>query len=153
MIDLIRRGIAQGFMGAQAVIIFHIASDGLPQLTWRGKFIDINQLCFHASEPPLNHNVICPPGLPVHALADVQVLQKLFVLAAGKLAALIGVEDRWCAKSVHSVLYRLQDGLYPQRIGEIPTYDFPAVPVDDGRKIHMAAVKFDVSDVDRPHLV
>lgn len=29
-----------------------------------------------------------------------------------------------------------------------PTYDFPAVPVDDGREIRMAAVKFDVSDVD-----
>lgn len=35
----------------------------------------------------------------------------------------------------------------------VPTHNFPAVPVDDGREIHMTAVKFDVSNVDRPYLI
>ena len=57
----------------------------------RCKYVNIDQLTFRASEPALDHDIICPPGLAAHTLGDVQVLQKLLALAAGKLAALVGV--------------------------------------------------------------
>ena len=140
-------------MGAEAVIIFHITTDRLPQLPGRGKFVDIDELRFQASEPSLDHDVIRPAGSPVHTLAYMQLLHKLPVLAAGKLAALVGVEDGRRAETVHGVPYRLQDGLHPQCVGEVPAHDFSAVPIDDGGEIHVAAVEPDVGDVDGPHLV
>lgn len=82
---------------------------------------------------------------------DTQLLQKLLVFVADKLTALIRVEDCWCAKSVHSVPHRLQDRLYTQGRGS--NHNFPAVPVDDGREIHMVAVKLDISDVDKLYLI
>lgn len=36
--NLIQRGMVQGFMGTQAVIILHIAADGLLQLPGRSKY-------------------------------------------------------------------------------------------------------------------
>ncbi len=46
-----------------------------------------------------------------------------------------------------------QDGLQAQGVGEIPAYDFPAVPVDDGGQIHVAAIQFDIGDVNGPNLI
>ena len=69
------------------------------------------------------------------------------------MAALIGVEDGRCAESVHGVLYCFQDGLRSQCIGEVPTHNFSAVPVDDSGEIHVAAVELDVGDVNGPDLI
>ena len=52
-----------------------------------------DQLRFQAAEPALDHNIVCPAGFTVHALADMQSFQKLFILVACKLASLIRVEN------------------------------------------------------------
>lgn len=53
----------------------------------------------------------------------------------------------------HGVLDRLNhiDGI--QGVGQVPANDHAAVPVDDGRQLHMAMLHFDVCDVDRPNLI
>lgn len=118
MIHRIRRFVVKSLMRAETVIIFHITPNGLTWLLGRGKFVDIDQLRFQASEPSLDYDVICPAGLPVHALADMQLLQKLLVLAVGKLAALVGVEDGGYTETVHGVAYRIQDGGCTPRVSE-----------------------------------
>ena len=82
-----------------------------------------------------------------------KLLQQLRIFAGGKLAALIGVEDRRCTESVHGIAHSLQNGLYPQCIGEVPAHDFSAVPVDDGGEIYVTAMELDVGNVDGPDLV
>ena len=153
VIDRIRRLIRQRFMRAERVIVVDITSDRLAQFSRRVKFVDVNQLRFQAAEPPLNHDVVCPARLPVHALLDVQIAQKLLVFAACKLYSLIRIKNCWSSEFVHSVADGIQDWLNPQRIGEIPSYDFSAVPVNDGYQIHMAAAQFDIGDINRPHLI
>lgn len=140
-------------MGTHMVIVFDVAADRLAQLSRCLKLVDINQLRLQASEPAFDYNVVCPTGFSIHALPDMQVFQKLFVLFTRKLAALIGVEDRRNAKLFHRPADCLQNGLQTQGIGQIPTHDFSAIPVDDCREIHVAGVQLDVGDVDGPDLV
>lgn len=80
-------------MGTQTVVVINVASDRLPQFPGGAEFIDVNQLRFQAAEPALDHNIVCPAGFTVHALADMQSFQKLFILVACKLASLIRVEN------------------------------------------------------------
>ena len=56
-----------------------------------GVFCEIRFLILEASEPPFNHDVICPAAFPVHALTDSVVTDEVNVFIAGELAALIRV--------------------------------------------------------------
>lgn len=47
------------------------------------KPVDINQLDFEAAEQVLNHDVVHPASLSIHALADAATFQQGFVLLAG----------------------------------------------------------------------
>ena len=80
-------------MRTQTVVVIDVASDRLPQLPGGAEFINVNQLRFQAAEPALDHNIVCPTRFTVHALADMQSFQKLFILVACKLASLIRVEN------------------------------------------------------------
>ena len=82
-----------------------------------------------------------------------QSFQKLFILVACKLASLIRVENCRGSEPVHSAAGGFQDGLYAQSVGEIPSHNLSAAPIDDGSEIHVTAVQFDVGDVNRPDLI
>lgn len=73
----------------EAVIVIDISPDRLPQYLGHAKPVDVNQLRFQAAELGLNHYIVCATGFFIHALADIQAFQKLFVLVACKLAFLI----------------------------------------------------------------
>ena len=137
----------------KGVVFVHILADCPAQLPGRVKLVDIDQFRFQTAEPTFDHNVVRPAGLTVHALPDGQGFEKRLVLGAGKLAALVRIENSRNSEMLHSVPDSVQDRRGLQGVGEIPTHDFPAVPVDDGRQIHMAVAHPDVSDVDRPDLI
>ena len=69
------------------VVVIDVASDRLPQFPGGAEFIDVNQLRFQTAEPTLDHNIVCPAGFPIHALADMQSFQKLFIRVACKLVS------------------------------------------------------------------
>ena len=52
------------------------------------EFLSSRKIIF-ATEPALNHDIVRPARLPVHALLDVQIAQKLLVFVACELYALI----------------------------------------------------------------
>ena len=57
-------------MTALKVVSMDILPDGTPCLTDVVILRQISFFILEAAEPALNHDVICPPAFPVHALAD-----------------------------------------------------------------------------------
>ena len=88
-----------------------------------------------------------------HALPDAQGLEESFVFGTGELTALVVIENGWNPKAFHGIPDSLQDRRGLQGVGEFPAHDLSAVPVDDGRQIHVAVRHFDVSDIDGPDLI
>lgn len=52
-----------------------------------GELVDVDPLDFETVEPALDHDVVRPATLPVHALANTETLQQNLVLRTGKLAS------------------------------------------------------------------
>ena len=80
-------------MTALKVVGMDILPDGTPCLP---NVIVLRQISFfilEAAEPSLNHDVICPPAFPVHALTDPIFLYKVNVLLTCELASLIRIQD------------------------------------------------------------
>ena len=80
-------------MGAFVVVFVNVLPDACPKFSWRGVFGDVYVVAFQASEPTLYDYVINPAGLSVHALSDAILFQKLDVIVAGELCALVRVDD------------------------------------------------------------
>ena len=80
-------------MGLEAVVAVNVLPDRTAQspgvVVLTVVLTDVDSFCLQAAEPALNHEVICPAGLTVHALTDVEFLQEGFVFCAGELTALI----------------------------------------------------------------
>lgn len=140
-------------MGPQGIVIADILANFLTQLFGRTELINIDQLSFQTAEPTLNHDVVGPAGLAVHALPDPQRLEEGFIAVTGKLTALVRVEDGGNAATLHRRAYSVQNGRCFQRVGQFPTHDFPAEPIDNGGQVHMAMLHFDVGNVDGPDLI
>ena len=139
--------------GADTVIGIDVASDASVKILRGPKLFDVDVLGFEAKEPTLDHDVILPAGLTVHALSDTEGFQKLLVVIAGKLTALVRVKNCRDVAVFHGgpdcVQYR--PGI--QRIGERPTDDLAAEPVNNRGQIHVSVVHLDIGDIDGPDLI
>ena len=145
---ILRRGVVESLMRTQGAVFLDILTDHPAQLPERTELVDVDQLGFQAAEPALDHDVVYPSGLAVHALQNVQRLEKGFVLGTSELTALIGIEDSRGPKAFRGTPDGLRDRRSLQSVGELPVHDLPAVAVDDGRQIHVVAYHFDVSYID-----
>ena len=76
-------------MRLDGVVLFDVLADQAAQISRRVVFVGIQLLHLQAAEPPLDYDVVRPAALAVHALTDVQVAEKLLVLVARELAALV----------------------------------------------------------------
>lgn len=60
----------------------------------------LGQICFlvlEAPEPSFNHDIVSPAAFTIHALTDLVLFEKIHVLIACKLTALIRIQDnRFC---------------------------------------------------------
>ena len=56
-------------MGPESVVAVDIVLNGASQLPGIVVLVDVDSLRLEAAEPALNHDVVCPAGLAVHALA------------------------------------------------------------------------------------
>ena len=153
MVYLIGGGIVQRLVGPEAIVAVNVLPDGAAQSPGIVVLIDVDSFCFQAAEPALDHDVIRPAGLAIHALTDVEVFQKVLVLGAGELTALIRVGDSRGAVELHGIPYRPDDGTGVQSVGEVPAHNLPAEPVDESGEVHVAMLHPDVGDVDGPNLI
>lgn len=135
------------------VVVRNIAANEHPQISRRRIFVRIDLLRLEAAEPALDHDVVRPAALSVHALADAELPQESLVRVACELASLIRVQYGGNAMLFHGIPDRLQDEGHIQRVREMMGDDLPTVPVDDGCKVHVPVRHRQVCDVDRPYLV
>ena len=131
-VDLVRRGVVQCLMRSERVVVINVAADRRAQLFWATVLIDIDQFRLEAAEPALDHDVVCPAGFAVHALANSQTLEQPLVFFTGKLAALVRIQDGGHAAMLDRALDSFQYRPRIQRVGQSPADDLAAEPVDDG---------------------
>ena len=139
-------------MAAFVVVSPDVVADCLARLLDVVVLRQVGLFVFERPEPALDHDIVSPAALAVHALADAVFLQELLVFAAGELASLIRVED-FRLRHFECLAAGLDDHTRVQRVVHLPADDIAAVPVDDGRQVQEAVPDGDVGDIDRPCLV
>src|SRR5271168_3834509 len=92
-IGLVRCAGAKARVRSLAVVEVQIAADRGPGLGDAVVGPQIDLLVFDRSPEPLDEDVVAPGALAVHADPDAVVGQKAGEGCAGKLAALVGVEN------------------------------------------------------------
>ena len=139
-------------MASLKVVGFDIGPDGF------SRFLDIFILCkinlviLESAEPSLNHDIICPAALAIHALPDPLFFKKDSVFITGKLWTLITVDNfRFC--DLECFIYSVHDRSGIQCIIEIPGNDIAAVPVDNRRQVDEPMFHRNIGDIDTPGLV
>ena len=140
-------------MGPLAVVQADILLQRPAQFSGSAVLPRIDFLRLEGAEPTLNHDVVGPAALSVHALADMEFLQKLPVILTGELAALVRVQDARYTELFHRLAYRFQNRLGGQGVRQPPPHNLSAVPVDDGGQVHMALVHLDIGNVNGPDLI
>ena len=71
---------------------------------------------------------------------------------AGKLAALIRVENFWLTRS-QGLVQSFQTKTCFQTVGQSPTHNITAVPVQDRRQVQESLRKPDIRDIGAPDLI
>lgn len=138
-------------MTALKVVGVDILPDGTPCLP---NVIVLRQISFFIleAEPSLNHDVICPPAFPVHALTDPIFLYEVNVLLTCELTSLIRIQG---------LRFRYFEGLiqgvdhHPciKSIIYFPADNTAAVPVDHGCQIQEPSPDRDIGNINGPCLV
>ena len=75
------------------VVSVHIFTDCLPCFS---DIVILGQICFlvlEAPEPSFNHDIVSPAAFTIHALTDLVLFEKIHILIACKLTALIRIQD------------------------------------------------------------
>ena len=122
-------------MGALAVVTINPAADSDPCLASCFECVEIDAFVFERPPESLDHDVVHPAPFAVHRDFDVGILQYAGERIAGKLAALIGVEDFRLAETAERLLQRLNAELRMHRVRQAPAQHFPRRPVHDRDEI------------------
>ena len=94
----------------------------------------IGFLILEATEPTLNHDVVCPAAFPIHALADTVCLYEVNVLLTCKLTSLIRIQYLWFGY-LKCFFQCIDDHSGIECIVYFPSNDTAAVPINNGCQI------------------
>lgn len=115
-------------------------------------FFDIIVLCqigffiFKTVEPSLNHAIICPAALPVHALTDSVLFDEIDISLAGKLTSLNGIQNPgFCDLECFFQSGNHHSGI--QGIIHFPAYNTAAVPINDSGQIQISTTDRNISNI------
>ena len=75
------------------VVCMHIFPNSLPCFS---DIVILSQICFlifETPEPSFDHDIVSPPAFAIHALTNLVLFEKVHVLIACELTALIRIQD------------------------------------------------------------
>ena len=79
------------------VVCMHIFSNSLPCFSDIVVLGQIGFLVLETPEPSFNHDIISPAAFTIHALTDQALFEKVYVLIACEMTAMIRIQDnRFC---------------------------------------------------------
>ena len=134
------------------VVVVDIPADCRPRFLDVLPLRQVSLFVFEGPEPAFYLDVVCPATLTVHALTNIVVLQEVFVLLTGELAALIRIQNlRLC--HAECLLAGLNAGSGVKSVIQLPADNTAAVPVDNGCQKQESVFHLDVGDINRPCLV
>jgi len=134
------------------VAVIDVAADRLMQLDAIGEVRNIDQLVLDRPPEAFDQDVVDGPSAAVHTDSNGTALEDLEEVHGSELGSLVGVEDERLAPAKGIVECIAAEGSF-QRIGQFPTEDEAAVPVDDGRQIEEAVFHGNVSNIGTPDVI
>ena len=147
-----RRAVAQTLMQALMVVEREVVVQTGFEFRNPGVVHEIDVLVLDSAPKALDEDVVQSSAPAVHADQSASGLDCVGECSGCELSALIGVEDIRCA-----LLQRLtqsdQAKLAIQSVGQLPTQNVAAVPVDDRHQVHEAALHGNIGDICAPDLV
>ena len=133
-------------MGPLKVVVIEIGTDGGMELRAGGEVAWVDQFVFYGAPKAFDEDVVESPSATVHADEDVAVLERTQEIARGELGALVGVEDIGNAPAKGAVEGgKAQGGI--DSIGDVPTENKAAEPVDYGGQVKKTVAHGDVSNI------
>ena len=114
-VGCIRRARAEAGMWAPPIIEIQIPAEPSAGLCDAGIGVQIHLFVFHRAPEPLDKHVVAPGRLAIHADRDLVLQQQPGEVAAGELAALVGVENFRAAVAGERFLNRLDAKFHLQR--------------------------------------
>ena len=115
--------------------------------------VQVDRLVFERAPQPLDEDVVHEPAPAVHRDADAGCLKAGGEGYAGKLTALIGIEDLRCAVARQGLLQCVRAEARVQRVRQPPGQDKAARPVHDRHQVEEAALHRDIGDVGAPDVI
>ena len=128
------------------------AGDGSMPLDAIGEVRHIDEIVLERPPKALDEDVVDEPFDAVHADLNRSPIEDLEKLFGGKLRSLVGVEDQRLTPAKGVVERIPAEGNF-QRVGQSPTEDETAVPIDDGGQIEKAVLHGNVSNIGAPDLI
>jgi hypothetical protein len=103
------------------------------------KRLQIKEQILDGPPSPLNENIVLAAAATIHADLNLVFFEKYDKILAGKMTALIGIENVRPSKPTKGLLPRLDTNVRLHGIGYLLRQDFTAVPVHDNNKVHETA--------------
>ena len=124
-----------------------------PQLRSGLEGVEIDALVLQGAPEPLDEDIVHPPASAIHADADFGVAQHAGEGVAGKLAALVRVEDFRLTEPGQRLLQRRDAEAGIHRVRQPPGQHLAGRPVHDRHQIEEATAHGDVRHVGAPHVI
>jgi len=125
------------------------AGDHLP---WCCVFLDIKVIIFQAPEEAFGSDIVKSLALAVHGHPHLAAVQKIQIGLAGKVAALVGIDDLGFAVA-QGPAQTAQHELLLQAVADLIIHDFSRIPVENDKQVQEAFEKRQIGDVDAPDLI
>jgi hypothetical protein len=152
-VDLIRCPVVKRGVTSVVVVEVNPPGESFAKFSLRVERVQVEVVVLDRPPQQFNEDVVLAAAAAVHADGDVVVFENLREGNAGKLGALVSVEDLRLSVSLQRLLERLDAKLRVQGVGDPPGEDLAAVSIHDRHQVHEAAGHGNVGDVGRQHLV
>jgi hypothetical protein len=139
-------------MGSVIVIESEVVSQAVDAPKDVLVFFEIDFFVFDRAPQPFHKDVVEDSALPVHTDPDTSAEKQSCKIPAGKLGALIGVENLWFGLA-ESSFQSFHTEVNIQGDGDRPSEDIAAVPVHDRHQVDEPPMHPYVSDITCPHLI
>ena len=134
------------------VVKVQVLIDPFPAFRDALVILDIDIFVLERAPETFGENVVKDPATAIHADPDVLSFQYPRERNAGKLRALISIEDLRTTH-IHCLVESIQTEIHLQASRKTPGDDIAAPPVHYGYQVHKATMKSDTRYVRRPNLI